>query len=65
MMGEHGQVVMNKSDFFDRLTGAIRPQRNFFNVGPTASAITSAGSRPFLKADLWQGRFILARRIGL
>ncbi len=32
LTGEHGQVVMNKSDFFDRLNGAIRPQRNFFNV---------------------------------
>ena len=32
LIGEKGEVVMSKEDFFARLNGAIRPQRNFFNV---------------------------------
>ncbi|MFN8606620.1 MAG: hypothetical protein U0931_03745 [Vulcanimicrobiota bacterium] len=49
LVGEHGQVVMSKSDFFDRLNGAIRPQRNFFNVWANRIRYHFGGEKAILK----------------
>lgn len=49
LVGEHGQVVMSKSDFFDRLNGAIRPQRNFFNVWANRIRYHFGGENAILK----------------
>ena len=49
LVGEHGQVVMSKSDFFDRLNGAIRPQRNFINVWANRIRYHFGGEEAILK----------------
>lgn len=49
LTGEHGQVVMSKTDFFDRLNGAIRPQRNFVNVWANRIRYHFGGEKAILK----------------
>jgi len=49
LAGEHGQVVMTKADFFDRLNGAIRPQRNFFHVWANRIRYHFGGENAILK----------------